>query len=104
MSPLTIALRRAATLLEARLAVLEERVAGGDEIAWPLYLVTLESALKLDQQLTPGAHGELLSTKQMAERLGVTPKSLIRRKSKGQAAPASQVGRIIRWKPAEAVR
>jgi hypothetical protein len=96
MSPLSIPFRRAATLLGARLATLEERLESGDEGAWSLYLVTLEAALKLDQQLTPGAHGELLSTKQMAERLGVTPKSLIRRKSKGQAGPASQVGRIIR--------
>jgi hypothetical protein len=104
MSPLTVALLRGARLLDVRLTQLEERLLSGDETAWRDYLVTLEAAVKLDHQLTPGAHGEMVSTRAMAERLGIKPKTLLRRKAKGQVTPAMQAGRLIRWKGTEAVK
>ncbi len=78
----------------------EERVAAGDESAWPAFLATIETAAVLERQLAPGAHGELLTTRQMAERLGVKPKTLLRHKRKGELRPAMQRGRLIRWKAA----
>jgi hypothetical protein len=101
---LSVALIRGARLIEARLAKLEQRIHDGDETVWPDYLVTIEAAAKLDQQLAPGAHGELLTTRAMAERLGIAPKTLLRRKSQRQVSPAMQAGRLIRWKGTEAVR
>jgi hypothetical protein len=104
VTSLGVALVRASRLVEARLASLEERLAAGDEGAWADYLVTLEAAAKLDQQLQPGAHGEMVSTRAMAERLGITPKTLLRHKARGKVTPAMQAGRLIRWRGTEAVR
>jgi hypothetical protein len=104
MSALGLALLRAARLLEVRLAHLEDRIAAGEEAAWPPYLEIIEIAAKLDRQLTPGSRGELLTTKQMAARLAVTPKTLLKRKARGEITPAQQAGRLIRWKGTEEVR
>src|SRR5687767_13296585 len=101
MTSLRVALVRAGRLVETRLASLEERLAGGDETAWPAYLVTIEAAAKLEAQLVPGAHGEMVTTRAMAERLGIKPKTLLRRKARGQIAPAMQAGRLIRWRGTE---
>ena len=103
MTSLGVALVRASRLVEARLASLEDRLAAGDETAWPDYLVTIEAAAKLDAQLVPGSHGELVSTREMAARIGIAPKTLLRRKAKGHVTPAMQAGRLIRWRT-EAVR
>jgi hypothetical protein len=52
--------------------------------------------------LTPGSRGELLTTKQMAERLGISPKTLLKRKATGEIRPALRLGArgraAIRWK------
>jgi len=104
MTSLSVALVRASRLVEARLAGLEDRLTSGDETAWPDYLVTIETAAKLDQQLQPGGRGELVSARAMAERLGIKPKTLLRRKAKGHVTPAMQAGRLIRWRGTEAVR
>jgi hypothetical protein len=101
MMILAAPLLRAARLVEARLAQLEERIGQGDETAWPDYLATLETAAQFDKQLAPGAHGELLNTREMAERLGVTPKALLRRKANGRITPAQQAGKLIRWRGTE---
>jgi predicted site-specific integrase-resolvase len=54
--------------------------------------------------MSPGAGGELLTTAQMAERLGIKPKTLLRHKSNGAVRPALQRGKLIRWKGDEVVR
>jgi len=104
MTPLASSLLRAAQLLEARLAVLEDRVRHGDEAAWAPYLEAVQGAAALEARLTPGSRGELLTTRAMAERLGITPKTLLKRKAKGQIRPAMQAGKLIRWRGSEAVR
>ena len=104
MINLTPYLLRAAQLLQARLAVLEDRVRQGDEDAWAPYLEAVQGAAVLEARLTPGAHGELLTTRAMAERLGIASKTLLRRKAKGQIRPAMQAGKLIRWRGSEAVR
>jgi hypothetical protein len=98
MTSLSAALARISRRLEHRLDELERRIDAGDESAWANLLATLEAAARLDERLTPGAHGELISTKELAARLGVTPKTVLRRKGKGNLTPAIQHGRLIRWK------
>jgi len=49
-------------------------------------------------QLAPGARGELLTTAEMAGRLGITSKTLLRRKSKDKLRPALAKGKLIRWR------
>lgn len=100
MSPV---LPRAARLIEQRLTRLEERVRQGDEGAWGAFLATLGTYTAVLAQLAPEGHNGLLSTKQMAERLGIAPKTLLRRKAQGRVRPAMQAGKLIRWKGTEAI-
>jgi hypothetical protein len=65
-------------------------------------LETLNALARLVPLLAPGAHGELLTTKAMAERLGISPKTLLKRKASGEIHPAVQIGArgvaAIRWR------
>ena len=90
--------------LEARLDQLEARLREGDAAAWPDVLTTASTLCAVLGQLTPGARGELLTTREMAIRLGISEKTLLKHKSKGGMKPALQRGKLIRWKGNEAVR
>ena len=70
----------------------------------PAYLAAVSALPALVADTTPGRRGELLSTRQMAERLGIAPKTLLRRKARGDVKPAMQAGKLIRWKGTETVR
>lgn len=89
---------------EARLAQLEVRLREGDAAAWPDVLATASTLCAVLGQLMPGARGELLTTKEMAMRLGISEKTLLKHKSKGAVRPALQRGKLIRWKGNEAMR
>jgi hypothetical protein len=101
------AVTRAVPLLEARLVELEERVRQGEEAAWEAYLATLTALLTVTARTVPGAAGELLTTAQMAERVGLSPKTLLRRKATGQLKPI-QLGKrgrgAVRWRGDEVAR
>ena len=100
-------LARAIPLLEARLVALEDRVRQGEEAAWDSYVVVLTTLLALTERHAPGSSGELLTTRQMAARLGLSPKTLLRRKARGLAHPIQlgQRGRgAIRWRGDEVAR
>jgi hypothetical protein len=96
-----IRLERAARLCADRLAALEDRVSQGDEAAWPAWLDTLRTLAAILPTLTPGVRGELMTTAQMAARLGIAPKTLLRRrKAKGlKPVRLGERGRAaIRWR------
>jgi len=64
----------------------------------------LRQAPSLLPNLRPEAGGTLLTTKDMASRLGVSAKTLLRHKSKGRIQPALEQGhhngkggKLIRW-------
>ena len=97
-------LERAIRLLLARAGQLEELVYGGDEAAWVSYLATLDTLANILDHVAPGRHGELLTTSQMAARLNLSPKSLLRRKARGEIRPAVQRGKLIRWRGDEVLR
>ena len=90
--------------LEARLAQLEGRLRDGDETAWPDALATANTLCTVVSQLPPGVKGKLLTTKEMAARLGISGKTLLKHKAKGTVRPALQCGKFIRWKGDEAMR
>jgi len=100
----TSRLDRSARLLLARVAELEELVSHGEEGAWVSYLATLDTLAHVLEHVTPGRRGELLTTSQMAARLNVSPKTLLRRKARGQIRPAVQHGKLIRWRGDEVAR
>ena len=64
---LTLMLPRAVSRLLARLAVLEQQLDAGDASAWPAYLAGADAFSLRLAATTPGASGELLTTKVMAE-------------------------------------
>jgi hypothetical protein len=105
--PFLSCLRRACMLLEGRVVELEGRLAAGDESAWPAYCDAVVALAAVEARLVPGGHGEFLTTKQMAERLQIAPKTLLKRKARG-LRPALQLGRrgraAIRWKGNEVAR
>ena len=103
MTSLTACLLRAARLLEERLGHLEDQVRGGNEAAWGPYLATIGPASTLADRLAPGSRGELITTKQLAEALSITPKTLLKRKARGELKPALQRGKLIRWRGDEVV-
>jgi DNA-binding XRE family transcriptional regulator len=94
--PIRRQLAQAAGLLAARLSALEAELPS----SWSEYLATAVALAALVEHLTP-ASGELLTTRDMAERLGISSKTLLRRKRNGQATPALTLGRrgraAIRW-------
>ena len=90
------------SLLVQRLDALRGRIESGDEAAWDAFLETAAVFAALLPNIAPGAHGELLTTAQMAARLGVSPKTLLRRKAKGEIRPALTRGTrgraAVRWR------
>jgi hypothetical protein len=96
-----VALDRAGRMLAERLARLEDRVRGGDEAAWGAYAETARTLALLLPTLAPERRGELLTTAEMAARIGITSKTLLRRKARGEIRPAVQAGKLIRWRGSE---
>lgn len=103
MSPDRV-LERSVGLIVGRIAQLEDRVQQGDETLWAEYRQMLDTLTKVLDHVAPGRRGELLTTAEMAARLNVSPKTLLRRKAKGDVQPMVQRGRFIRWKGDEIVR
>jgi hypothetical protein len=103
-----ITLRRIALLLEDRLTRPEERLYQDDATAWPDYLAAVSTYAHVVAQLSPDRFGEFLTTRAMAEKLNVSPRTLLNRKRKGQVTPAVQLGKrgrgAIRWRGTEAAR
>jgi hypothetical protein len=103
MTP-AVALERAVRLLVERLQQLEVRLQEGEEAAWDDYRATVKVLASALDHVAPGRRGELLTTEEMARRFGISVKTLLKRKAKGEIRPALQKGRLIRWKGNEAIR
>ncbi len=92
-----VALAKAAPLLLKRLGRLQERLEAGEEGVWPDFLETVKVLAGLTPASQPGSDGAMLTTKDMAERLGISPKTLLRRRKNGEIRPAVQRGKLLRW-------
>jgi len=94
-----LALDRAARLLVERLDQLETRVREGDGAAWSDYLAIVEALAAVSPVLLiPERRGAFLTTAEMADRVGITSKTLLKHKAKGRVRPAIQHGKLIRWR------
>lgn len=102
------ALSRAPRLLDERLGVLEARVRGGDEVAWAEYLQVVLALTAALAHAAPGAGGKLLTTRELGQVLGLSPKAILRRRKAGAIGGAVQLGRrgrgALRWDVGQAVR
>ena len=97
-------LERALVRLQARVAILEERLETGDEGAWGSYCEVIEALAAVLPRLEPGGGGEFLSTSEMAHKLGLAPKTLLRHMATGAVKPALRRGKLIRWRGTEVPR
>ena len=104
MTPVAIQLERSARLLAARLQQLEERLREDDTAMWTEFRETAAALASVLAHVVPGRRGELLTTAEMAERLNIKPKTLLKRKARGEIRPALQHGKLIRWRGDEAMR
>ena len=97
-------LGRAVARLQVRVATLEERLEAGDEGAWGPYCDAIEALAAVLPRVEPGGGGELLSTSEMAQKLGLAPKTLLRHMARGAVKPALRRGKLIRWRGTEVPR
>ena len=91
----------AAGRLVARLAVLEGQLDAGDRDVWSEYTDVARTLAAIWPLLAPG---QLLTTAQLAAKLGISPKTLRRRKALGLLQPALEHGRLVRWRANQGVR
>src|SRR5262249_7445443 len=100
---LTVALQRAARLLATRLEALEGEV-DREPSRWPEYVATVNALAALLPNLAPERGGALLTTAEMAGRLGISAKTPPPRKADGGIRRALQRGKLIRWRGDEITR
>ena len=102
MHPLALHL----SLLETQARLLHDRIRGGDDSAWPDYRATLNTLTAVLAHAAPGNGGRLVSTRELGELMGLSSKTLLRRKAKGQIQGAVQLegGRAVKGKHGSAVR
>jgi hypothetical protein len=99
-----VALQKAEPLLVKRLGQLQDRLQAGDEAAWTEFLEVVKVLSALLPNLRPEAGGPMLTTAEMASRLGVAAKTLLRHKRNGRIQPAVEQGggkgkggKLLRW-------
>ncbi len=90
-------LRKAEALLANRLEDLETQLQAGEEGLWSEFLQVTATLTNLRLALTPEHGGSLLTTAEMASRLGVSSKTLLRHKKEKRIQPAVKNGKLLRW-------
>lgn len=95
------AIHRAALLLRRRLEELELRIRAADEQAWPEYREVALAVASMERELREALPANL-TTREMAEKIGVSPRTLLRRVRRGRIRPAIHEGKLVRWKGTEA--
>lgn len=94
-----VALIRAVNLLADRLAAIEARIGGGDESAWPDYLAAAVALAQIRPALMPGMEARPVTQEALARELGVTPRTVRRRRARAEgSAGAAKSGGVIRWR------
>ena len=93
--PGRLALERGRALLGNRVGVLERRVRDGDERAWPEYAAVLSVLAALEDRQP----ARLLTTAEMAQRMGLSVKTLLKHRRRGAVRAAVAQGNLLRWAP-----
>ena len=100
MTPAHLALVRAVNRLVEKIEKLEPHL--DDPESWNEYMNMVTNLAMIASQIRPEMTGELLTTAQMAARLGIAPKTLLRQKASGKVTPAMILGQrgraALRWR------
>jgi helix-turn-helix protein len=97
LTALAPVMERATVRLVERLARLEQRLDADEESVWRAYVETARALAMLLLVPSPSNHA-LLTTDEMAARMGISPKTLLKRRRQGLELPALQHGRLLRWR------
>ena len=95
---------RCARRLATRVEALDARLRDGDDTAWSDYVEAVKVLMLAISNLTSERQGAYLTTAQMAARLNLSPKTLLKHKASGKIRPTVQQGKLIRWKGNEELR
>ncbi|MDO8474583.1 MAG: helix-turn-helix domain-containing protein [Candidatus Rokubacteria bacterium] len=87
MRPAQLALARAEQHLIERLGQLEAKVNAGDERAWLEYGQLAAALAAVMPSTAPGANGEMLTTAEMAKRLQLSTRTVLRKVKAGELKP-----------------
>ena len=105
---LALRLEHAAGRLADRLALLETRLRDDEAAAWSEFREVAVALSMILPNIAPGRSGGLLTTAQMAERLGVSAKTVLKRRKAGELRPALVLGKrgraALRWNGSEMPR
>jgi hypothetical protein len=94
----TAVFARCARRLATRVETLEARLRDGDDTAWSEHVEAVKVFMLAVPNLTSERQGAYLTTAQMAARLNLSLKTLLKHKASGKIRPAVQHGKLIRWK------
>lgn len=92
-----VALQKAEKLLVRHVEDLEARVQAGEVALWPDYQEAVKALAAIAPALTLENGGALLKTEEMAQRLNVSVKTLLRHRAKGRIQAAVAKGNLLRW-------
>jgi helix-turn-helix protein len=85
--PVQLAIARAEARLVERLEQLEAKLDAGDEPSWSAFCEAAATLAAIVPVIQPGASGELLTTRQLADRLPLSPRTIRRKAKAGELAP-----------------
>jgi excisionase family DNA binding protein len=107
VTPAQLALRHAQARIIEQLEQLEPRLAECDLAAWVQYAQLAAALAAIVRETAPGAGGRLLSTAELADALGVSPKTILRKRRSGELT-AIELGRrgrsALRWQGDQVAR
>jgi hypothetical protein len=95
---LSLELSRAADILVRRLRTLHAEIEAGRDDAWSRFCEVVSALAAVAAHGVPGRRGELLTTAEMAARLRISPKTLLRHRAEGKVQAAIKSGKLIRWR------
>jgi hypothetical protein len=96
VTPLALALQRAQRKLLEQLERLESQVDAADAETRREFREVAVALARLAEAAEQ--RGDLMTSAELAQRLGVSTRTVRRRKQKGELTPALQSGRIVRWR------
>ena len=99
---LRVALGKGEAILLKRLEDLQPRLAS-EPAVWPEYCELLRTLAAIGPATAPETTGRLLSTQEMAERLGLAAKTLLKHAAAKRIRPAVRNGKHIRWSGRESL-
>ncbi len=92
-----VALGKVEALLARRLEELHARAQAGEAGAMSELCDVARTLAALQSATAPELTGAMLSTAEMAQRLGISSKTLLRHASEGRVKPALRRGKLVRW-------